>query len=236
MPDEEEKILSAEEEKQKALDEVEKATLAKQALEDEKKKILEDINTLREERRTLRSEPVVEKPEAPKDEADLNTVEGWTKFIDKKAEEKTSVVSKDIQDLKKAQKSKALKEFVHRHPEYAASFEAKDAMSSALLDTYSRVKSRTDLDADDILEDLEDAWAVKHRDEISKLADETRKAKREAEMLEADVVTSGSSSPVRSEHTSEDEATAEDHRIARSLGKSLKEYLPLKKQYESMQL
>lgn len=215
------------------LEEVEKAKIALKALEEEKVKIREEIKAAREERRAVREEKTEKSGVEPEeDDVDLKTVEGWTKFIDKKAEEKTSVVSKDIDALKKTQKSKALKEFVHRHPEYASDATLRDS----LLEVYGRVKSRTDLDADDILEDLEDAWAVKHRDEITKLALEAKRSKREAEMLEADVVTSGGSTGVRKETAAEDEATAEDYRIARSLGKSIKEYLPLKKQYESMQM
>lgn len=174
---------------------------ANEALAREKQKILDDIAVLRGERREARAgkpqgasqEEQEQKPveQVQVEETKLETTDDWKKLINKTAEDNAKkVVSTELNQIKDSQRKKAYKKFIEEHPEYSPAKDPEDKKFKALLETYKRVSSRTDMDADDILEDLQDSYAVLHRSEI---LDRERKAKRadlEQEISTADIAAS----------------------------------------------
>lgn len=170
-------------------------------------------------------------PAKTEEEPDTSTTEGWMKVIDKKSKDSIQPVQKELETLKERQMAKATRRFYEKHPEYA---KAEPEKMKSLLDTYSRVKSRTEMDADDIFEDLEDSWAIHHRDEILREADAVKKNKLRAEKEMADVASSGSSGYEKSEEV--EGASDSDYRIAKRINMPIKKYLELKGQLREAQI
>lgn len=233
MTDDETKI-EGEESNDQAVTDAELAKKAALALEldraiegksKEVEKLQSKIKTLSKEKNEVKATQVT--PEVGGDEEELKTVEGWQKLIDKKAAEHAQPALNDIEKLRTAQRAKAVKQFQAAHPEYAASEEKTEE----LIATYARVKSRDDLDADSVLEDLEDAWVVQNRPHLVSQLAQAARAKEEVEAMESDAAASGAGSYEPS-GAGDVTATPQQRRIAASIGMPLKKYLELEKQRE----
>lgn len=227
--------------KESAVSEYEKLISAKQALEGEKEKLRKEVTALREERRGLKAQGTgaasAAQPAAADEEVPPQDFEGWKKFIDNSADKKVSGMSAEFKKIQDSQKAKAVRKFVESHPEYASDNDPSDERLNALMEVYGRVKSRTDYDADDILEDLEDSWAVRHRAEIVEKAGEAVRYRKEIETATADIASSGGAGGYdRSGAGSGVNATSEDHRIAKSINMPIDKYLKLRAQQESMEI
>ena len=192
------------EKKLTAVEEHDALMRANEALAKDKQKILDDIAALRVERRDARATvapaPAEQKPEVitPAVEEPPADYEGWKKQIDKQSENAAKkVVSSELNQIKDSQKKKAYKKFIESHPEYSPSSDPEDKKFQSLLGTYNRIKSRTDMDADDILEDLEDSYAVQHRSEILERDRQARRSNLEQEISTADIAASSPSSGER---------------------------------------
>lgn len=221
-----------EQEKKTALSEYEDLLKRKQGLEEENKKLVDSITQMREERRTLDvRKPEPEAIELSEDE--LSTQEGWLKTIDKKSSDAIKPVVSELEKLKNTQRSKAFKSFIKNHPDYAALSDPNDVRLKELQATYDRIKTRTEYDADDITEDLEDAWAVLNRKSIVERDQKSRKQKLDTEYEVSDIASSGGS---YEKSVPDVDASASDRRIAQSIGMDLKKYMNLKKQAESLEV
>lgn len=162
------------------------------------------------------------KPAEKASEPDLNSTEGWTKEIDRRAAQAIEPAQKELNSFKEAQKSKALKAFVKEHPEYSLS-KGKEKLTG-LLEQYNRVKSRGDMDADDISEDLKDAWALQNRSDLEERARRVREESYEAESTAADIASSGSSNYEKSSSPDVD-ATPLQRKVAAEMGMNIKDYI-----------
>lgn len=157
---------------------------------------------------------------------ELSTQEGWVNLIDKKSSDAVKPLAAEVDSIKKSHRAKAEKRFLDNHPEFA-----DESRKKQLLETYARIKSRSDIDSDDIYEDLKDAWAVVSRNEIEKKDEQWRQARLSTEQDTAEIAASGGATYEKA--AQEDYgASAEDYRVAKSIGKSIGEYMKLKKQLE----
>ena len=224
-------------EKESVVEEYQRLLKAKEALLSEKEKIRQEIVQLREQRRSERSnstqtqQPVEEeKPVQKNGDPDLQTTEGWQKFIEQKSKEAVTPVLGELEKIRLTHKNKAMKEFTKRHSEYSSANDANDEKLKALFNAYDRVKSRSENDYDDILEDLEDAWAVQNRSVIFKKHEELKKARLDNEY---DLASVASTMGGTGDHTSSNdgEATPIEQRAARIAGVPLKRYLELKSKH-----
>ena len=138
----------------------------------------------------------------------------------------------ELEKFKTRQKEKAFKKFVEDHPEYSSDKDPEDERMESLVSLATRIKGDvSELDADDYLEALRDAWAVQNR---TKIEDESRKnriLRAQAESDEADIATSSGASSERVE-TSSTSASKSDLRAAKIAGMSLEKYMKLKSQLE----
>ena len=196
-----------------AVEEMEALRVAKEALVTEKQKLIDDIAALRGERRDARAgkpqgasqEEQEQKPaeQVQVEEPKLETTDDWKKLISKTSDDAAKkVVSTELTDFKDSQRKKAYKKFIEEHPEYSPAKDPEDKKFSALLETYKRVSSRTDMDADDILEDLQDSYAVLHRSDILESERKAKRANLEREIETADIAASDPSIGERSESES----------------------------------
>ena len=184
-----------------------------EGLRGEKEKLEKELGGLRRERRVIRSSE--QTADAPKTEED--------KSVEQKKEEPKT----DLQMFKRSQREKARRTFIARHPEYGD--KDADTKFGMLENTYGRVKQLSDMDSDDILEDMETAWAVVHRDEILKKSRELKREQVGDEIAVADLAASSQSGGVPGQSV---KATASDVRSAKIAGMPLDKYLKLKDQYE----
>lgn len=193
-----------------AVEEMEALRIAKEALAKDKQKLLDDIAALRVERRDARAgkpqgaaqEEQEQKPaeQVKVDETRLETTDDWKNLINKTAEDNAKkVVSAELIAIKDSQRKKAYKKFIEEHPEYSPAKDPEDKKFKALLETYKRVSSRTDMDADDILEDLQDSYAVLHRSDILERERKAQRAVLEREIEIADIASSDPSIGERNE-------------------------------------
>lgn len=226
-----------------AVEEYQRLLKAKEDLLADKEKLENDVFKLREGKRhllglnpenagTAQTEPSVAtaseptKPSEPK----LDTQEGWVNLIEKKSGEAKDAVLSEVSKIRETQKSKALREFLKRHPEYV-----DESKFKPFLGTYTRVKSRNDYDAEEILEDLEDAWAVENRRQLTERERELGRARTEAEVGLADVAASGFS-PSSERSSPVQGATASDQRMAREIGMPIEKYMKYKSQLDDMEV
>jgi hypothetical protein len=165
----------------------------------------------------------------PAEEPNLDTVEGWTNLIGNKSKEALEPLQSEINKMKQTQKAKAIRVFMERHPEY------DEDKLNPILDKYDRVKSRSDIDHDEILEDLEDAWAVENRGKLVQKAKELRQAALKNDQDVAGYADTSVLSSDRNDQISNN-ATPSDIRIAKSTGMDLDKYLKLKRQLEESKI
>lgn len=227
----------AEEENQKAsvVEEYQRLVKEKEALAKEREKLEQQVHQLRTERRELRKVEPEQQVAQVFQEEELGTADGWVRFIDKKSTEATAPVLAEIEKIKQTHKTKALREFAKRHPEYSVSKDANDERLTSILGTYNRIKTRSDADSEEILEDLEDAWAIQNRAEVYEMDRRARTTIDERESGMADYAASTGST--RSEPTSSSpEASASDIRMARQLGYTVEKYMKLLRQSRESEL
>lgn len=171
--------------------------------------------------------------EAPP-EPQLDTTEGWMKVIESKTTDALKPVQGDLEQFKIAQKNKAMKIFVQSHPEYDPTTENGKARITSLLKTYGRVKTRGEMDSEELLEDLQDAWAVENRATIQQKEQEIRSNAMYQDATMADFAATGAGGSTKTSDAAP-VATPEDVRIAKSIGMDLKRYLELKPQAAAME-
>ena len=218
-------------------DESPKEDSAVEGLSKEKEKLEREVAELRAVRRELKSTPQQKEEEAPKvqdSSFDTSTADGWVDYIKNSSEEATKPIAGELEKLKATNYKKAEREFMARHPEYAPSSDPEDKKLNSLLDIHKRVKSRTDYSHEDILEDLEDAWAVQNRNEIYEKDRQIRESRTQMEMDVADIASSGSGGAERSVSKAQG-ATASDHRSAKVAGMPIEKYMTLKSQLEEIE-
>lgn len=220
-----EKELLEKEERKKALED----QIA--GLETEKERIVQETIEAREERRQAAAEAVVAKKD---DETgvddDLSTQESWLKRIDSTSKSAVAPVLSELEKLKEAQRKKAERQFLEKHKsEYKS---GDDPKFKTLSDTYTRIRSRSEHDADDIFEDFEDAWAMTNRAVIEAEVKKVREQAGEIESFEKSQATTTHISGSEKVDNPTIDASKKDYEAARKLGKSITDYLKLKEQYE----
>lgn len=176
------------------------------------------INELKAIADSKLDKPVVQ----PQEEVeDLGTTDGWKKHIDKTAQNTVAPIQAELQQFKETQKRKAERLLIQRHPEY------KDpAKLKTLWDKYPKVKSRADNDFEEIVEDLEDAWAIDNR---KALLEKEQVVKRMQEDREQELAEIASSSGAGYDKANTDDygLTSKEKAMARQLGKDYKTYRKL---------
>lgn len=170
------------------------------------------------------TQPEEKKPVDPRVD---NTVDTWATFI----EEKTEAVKKEAlsatDKILQAQKSKALKFFVKNHPEYALTAESGRQKLESLMATYGRVKTRSDADYEEILEDFEDSWAIENRSVLRQEAQKLKEFQSQAENDAALLAASSGTSSVNSD-AEVVPLTPKESKVAKELGIDPKTYAKYK--------